>query len=149
MQFKDICSILEDVQLDQLAEGVKIVQMVNAVLITQNETISITDTGLTLVGKYHIWSDSLKLSVNEINFNASIDFLILVKEVKQLKYAKEAQRASDNNTKSQLIIIICLILLISICVKTCSTYRNVEATSPETNKQLLGVTEIVVKAIAE
>ena len=51
MQFKDICSILEDVQLDQLEEGVKIVQLVNTVLIQHSESISITDTGLTLIGK--------------------------------------------------------------------------------------------------
>lgn len=145
MQFKDICSILEDVQLDQLVEGVKVVQLVNAVLIVHSESISITDTGLTLVGKYHIWSDELKLKVNEINFGASIDVLSLVKEVKQNKYAMEAQRDSDYNTKSQLVVIICLILLMTIGFKTYSVYEKVEATTPQTNKQLLGVVEQVVK----
>ena len=145
MQFKDICSILEDVQLDQLVEGVKIVQLVNAVLIEHSESISITDTGLTLVGKYHIWSDELKLKVNEINFGASIDVLSLVKEVKQNKYAIEAQRDSDYNTKSQLVVIICLILLMTIGFKTYSVYEKVEAATPQTNKELLGVVEQVVK----
>lgn len=149
MQFKDICSILEDVPLDQLAEGVKVVQLVNTVLNVQNEAITITDTGLTLVGKYHIWSDELKLKVNEINFHANIDLLSLVKEVKQVKYAMEAQRASGNNTKSQLIAIICIILLVSIGLKTCAIYKNVELTSPETNKELLGVTEKVIKVLVE
>lgn len=149
MQFKDICSILEDVPLDQLAEGVKVVQLVNTVLNVQNEAITITDTGLTLVGKYHIWSDELKLKVNEINFHTNIDLLSLVKEVKQVKYAMEAQRASGNNTKSQLIAIICIILLVSIGLKTCAIYKNVELTSPETNKELLGVTEKVIKVLVE
>ena len=149
MQFKDICSILEDVPLDQLAEGVKVVQLVNTVLNVQNEAITITDTGLTLVGKYHIWSDELKLKVNEINFHTNIDLLSLVKEVKQVKYAMEAQRASGNTTKSQLIAIICIILLVSIGFKTCAIYKNVEITSPETNKELLGVTEKVVKVLVE
>ena len=145
MQFKDICSILEDVQLDQLEEGVKIVQLVNIVLIQQSESISITDTRLTLIGKYHIWSDELKLKVNEIAFSTSIDFISLVKEVKQHKYAIEAQRDSDYNTKSQLVVIICIILLVTIGFKTQSVYEKVEAVTPQTNKEILGVVEKAAK----
>jgi hypothetical protein len=145
MQFKDICSILEDVQLDQLEEGVKIVQLVNTVLIQHSESISITDTGLTLIGKYHIWSDELKLKVNEIAFSTSIDFISLVKEVKQHKYAIEAQRDSDYNTKSQLVVIICIILLVTIGFKTQSVYEKVEAVTPQTNKEILGVVEKAAK----
>ena len=145
MQFKDICSILEDVQLDQLEEGVKIVQLVNTVLIQHSESISITDTGLTLIGKYHIWSDELKLKVNEIAFSTSIDFISLVKEVKQHKYAIEAQRDSDYNTKSQLVVIICIILLVTIGFKTLSVYEKVEAVTPQTNKEILGVVEKAAK----
>lgn len=145
MQFKDICSILEDVQLDQLEEGVKIVQLVNAVLIQHSESISITDTGLTLIGKYHIWSDELKLKVNEIAFSTSVDFISLVKEVKQHKYAMEAQRDSDYNTKSQLVVIICIILLITVGLKTHSVYEKVEAVIPQTNKEILGVVEKATK----
>ncbi len=141
MQFKDICSILEDVQLDQLNEGVKIVQLVNAVLIQYSESISITDTGLTLIGKYHIWSDEMKLKVNEIAFSTNIDFISLVKEVKQHKYAIKAQRDSDYNTKSQLVIIICIVFLITIMFKTHSVYEKVEAVIPHTNKEILGVVE--------
>lgn len=149
MQFKDICSILEDVQLDQLGEGVKIVQLVNSVLIEHSESISITDTGLTLVGKYHIWSDELKLKVNQIGFSESIDMLLLIKEVKQIKYAMEAQNDSDNNTKSQLLVIVSVIILLLIGFKTYSVYEKVEAATPETNKELLGVTEKVVKTVIE
>lgn len=147
MQIKDICSILEDVQLDQLTEGVKIVQLINAVLVTHSESISITDTGLTLVGKYHIWSDELKLKVNEINFGASIDLLALVKEVKQIKYAMEARLDSDNNTKNHLMVVISVVLLVAIGFKTHSIYEKVDAVTPQTNKELLGVTQKVVKTI--
>ena len=146
MQFKDICSILEDVQLDQLEEGAKFVQLVNAVLIEHSESISITDTGLTLIGKYHIWSDELKLKANVINFETNIDILSLIREVKQCKYAIEAQRDSDYNTKSQLVVIICIILLITVGLKTHTVYEKVEATTPQTNKELLGVVEKVVKS---
>lgn len=146
MQFKDICSILEDVQLDQLEEGVKIVQLVNTVLIQHSESISITDTGLTLIGKYHIWSDELKLKVNEIAFSTSIDFISLVKEVKQHKYAIKAQCDSDYNTKSQLVVIICIILLVTIGFKTQSVYEKVEAVTPQTNKEILGVMEKAAKS---
>ena len=149
MQFKDICSILEDAQLDQLVSGVKIVELVNAVLIEHSESISITDTGLTLVGKYHIWSDELKLKINQINFGDSIDLLLLIKEVKQIKYAMEARNDSDNNTKSSLIVMVCIIMLTLICLKTHSVYQMVEATTPETNKELLGVAEKVVKTVIE
>ena len=149
MQFKDICSILEDAQLDQLVSGVKIVELVNAVLIEHSESISITDTGLTLVGKYHIWSDELKLKINQINFGDSIDLLLLIKEVKQIRYAMEARNDSDNNTKSSLIVMVCIIMLTFIGLKTHSVYKMVEATTPETNKELLGVTEKVVKTVIE
>ncbi len=147
MQIKDICSILEDVPLDQLTEGVKIVQLINAVLVTHSESISITDTGLTLVGKYHIWSDELKLKVNEINFGASIELLALIKEVKQIKYAMEARLDSDNNTKNHLMVVISVVLLVAIGFKTHSIYEMVDAITPQINKELLGITEKVVKHI--
>ncbi len=147
MQFKDICSILEDVPLDQLDEGVKIVQLINATLAVYSESISISDTGLTLVGKYHIWSDELKLKVNEISFGDKIDLVSLIKEVKQVKYAMEAQLDSDNNTKSQLLVLISITLLVAIAFQTHSIYQKIEATTPDTHKELLGVTEKVVKHI--
>ena len=130
MQFKDICSILEDVPLDQLDEGVKIVQLINATLVVHSESISISDTGLTLVGKYHIWSDELKLKVNEISFGDKIDLVSLIKEVKQVKYAMEAQLDSDNNTKSQLLVLISITLLVAIAFQTHSIYQKIEATTP-------------------
>lgn len=147
MQFKDICTMLEDVQLDQLTEGVKIVQLVNAVLLEFSESISITDTGLTLTGKYHIWSDEVKLKINEIVFTQHVDLLTMFKEVKQMKYALDAQSDSDHNSKSQLIVYICIVLLSIIIYKTHQVYQKVEATTPETNKELLNVAENVVKVV--
>ena len=85
------------------------------------------------------------MKVNEIAFSTSIVFISLVKEVKQHKYAIEAQRDSDYNTKSQLVVIICIILLVTIGFKTQSVYEKVEAVTPQTNKEILGVVEKAAK----
>lgn len=143
MKFKDICSILDEVSLDQLNDGSTILTMVNRVLVEHNESITLADTGLTLIGKYFIWSDEVKVNINDLDFEDSVDLMQLIKEIKQIKYAAEAQRESDNNTKSHLLIFICVIIIALIAFKTHDVYEGIEETTPEANKKLTTVTELL------
>ena len=149
MQFRDFCAIIDDIRFDELTEGVSIVQLINTVLVPEGESIGMLDTGLTLLGKYHNWSSDLRIKVNQINFNASINFIDIVKEIKQLKYSKEATRDSDTQTKNQLVMMLCTALLVVAGLKTCSSYDKMEAIVPEINDSWFKYLDYSVPAVEE